>query len=550
MKRYLSQIPLHQAISLLTSTFSSPARCEKIPVELATGRIAIDPIYAPETIPRVRTATMDGIAVKSGDTGSAQDRHPCGLNDASLICTGQEVPGEYDAVVPSEEVVHEGPGQYQVRRPARQGQNMRLPGEEVKQGRLILKPGHRITPSDIGALLTYGISVIHVRSLIVGLIPTGDELIAGGESVTADQVRESNTAVIGALLMQAGICPIRYGIVPDDPEKITEAIRTAVEACDLVVVIAGSSAGSRDHTRETIEEIGSILFHGIAIRPGRTMLCGTVENTPVIGLPGQPVAALTAWREVVSPFLQYWGYIWPEQRECIARTGEPITSDGGIDEFIPVSVVSISGENIVFPRPRGSAGQMHAIRSNAILHIPAIKEGYQEGAMVMVRLTREYEPGREILIAGISDALTDHLEVTFTCREHRVQVRSMSAMGAAALLCKGRCHAIMLMWSSLCRDGSILSLLRTGCQDPVVSVGIGSMDGDQMMLVFRDNGTTRDEITALKQFLASDIWKESGGLPQGYSTDGAGMCRDLLEPDSPGEKAPLPKAEKPEGVLS
>ncbi|MFH0967459.1 MAG: molybdopterin biosynthesis protein, partial [Methanobacteriota archaeon] len=162
MKRYLSQIPLQQAISLLVSTFPRPQRSETIPVDLATGRIVASAVYAPETVPKVRIATMDGIAAKSADTASAQDQNPCILTDASPISTGEEVPAPYDAVIPSEEVWFGAPEQYKIRKPSRKFQNIRQPGDEVKNGRLILEPGHRITPSDIGALLTYGVRSIQV----------------------------------------------------------------------------------------------------------------------------------------------------------------------------------------------------------------------------------------------------------------------------------------------------------------------------------------------------------------------------------------------------
>ncbi|HWQ65181.1 MAG TPA: molybdopterin-binding protein [Methanospirillum sp.] len=514
MKRYLSKIPLPEAITILTTTFPQPDRREFITAEEANGRVLASPVYANATIPAARLASMDGIAVRSQETLEARDQNPVVLTNAVSISTGQVVPTGYDAVIASEEIGFAGDGRYEIRRPARMGQNIREPGEEVKSGRLILHPGHRVVPSDLGALITYGIREVEVRSLVIGLIPTGDELVQGDQEPKPGQVRESNTAVIAASLIQAGITPVRYPITPDDPDLIRNVISSAVQSCDLVLISAGSSGGSRDHTREVIEELGSILFHGVAMRPGKTILCGNVENTPVIGLPGQPMASLTAWREIVIPLLRSWEFNLQQIHESSAITAEPIPSDGGIDEFIPVSVVRILGEDYVFPRPRGAAGQMQAVRSNAVLHIPAVKEGYREGAPVTVRLTRQHRDEQGILIAGISDTLTDLLQATFISHKSHLIIRPLSAIGAAAALCKGMCHGIFISGSATGKDSDISRLLQSGCRDQVRSVAVGFREGESIMLLFRDTPPVLAEISPLIDFLSSEIWRKAIGLPE------------------------------------
>jgi len=514
VKRYLSKIPLPEAIRILTEAFPRSERRETLKAEEAVGRVLASPVYANATIPSARLSSMDGIAVKSRDTSDARDQSPVQLTDVISISTGQVVPPEYDAVIASEEIGVAGENNFQIRRPARMGQNIREPGEEVRQGRLILHPGHRIIPSDLGALITYGIRDVEVRSLAVGLIPTGDELVAGNEEPKPGQVRESNTAVIAASLMQAGITPVRYPITPDDPDQIRDAISTAVQACDLVLISAGSSGGNRDHTREVIEELGSILFHGIAMRPGKTILCGTVNDKPVIGLPGQPMASLTAWREVVVPLLDSWEFDLQQYPESSAITAEPIPSDGGIDEFIPVSVVRVLGEDYVFPRPRGAAGQMQAVCSNAVLHIPAVKEGYREGAVVTVRHTRTHHDEQGILIAGVSDTLTDRLQANFISHNFHLIIRPLSAVGAAVALCKGTCHGIFLH-ESISTDTDVSRLLQSGCKDPVRSVVVGHRDGERLLLLFRDTVPVIGEISPLTTFLFSEKWRDDAGLPEG-----------------------------------
>ena len=476
MKRYLSRIGRESAIEIILNTFPRPDRNEKIPVTDAIGRVSSIPVYSPETIPQCRIASMDGVAVHSADTISAQDRAPYELHTTALINTGQQIPDGYDAVIPSEEICRSESGRELIRRPARPFQNIRERGGEVRKGQFILPGGHIFNPADIGALLTYGISEVMVRSLIVGLIPTGDELIPPGDMPGPGQVRESNTTMLAAILRQAGVTPVIYDIIPDDPARLSQMITTAAHECDIVVISAGSSAGNRDYTREVIEELGSILFHGVAIKPGKTLLCGVFNEKPVFGLPGQPVAALTACREVITPVLQRWGFQSPALPEITGRVAEPIPSDGGIDEYVFVSVIRIQGENLILPRPRGPGGQMHGIRANGILHIPARKEGYPEGAMVTVLLTRGAHndiPG--ILLCGQSGILTDTLEAESNSEDIPLIIRPMSEIGAAAALCKGNCHGIILSGHPENRESEVFSFLRSACNDPLTVIKISSL---------------------------------------------------------------------------
>lgn len=537
MKRYLKTIPLPEAISLLRRTFACPKRHEMILVEQANGRVLAEPIYAPQTIPRVRIATMDGIAVRSADTITAQDRSPVELTQVSIISTGQEVSDPFDAVIAQEEIRYPGEGRYQICKPARIGQNIRQPGDDVTKGRLILIPGHRIIPSDIGGLLTYGITSVSVRHLIVGLIPTGDELIDEYPQINLDQVRESNTRVIAADLTRSGVDTIRYPIVSDDPDAISAMINVATQECDMVIITAGSSAGVRDQTSEAIRQHGSILFHGVAIKPGKSMICGIVNSIPVIGLPGQPLAALTAWREVVLPLLCFWGHCHDERVCCTAMIGEPVPSNGGIDEFIPVSVIRIAGEDIIIPRSRGPSGQMQVIQANAVLHVPASSEGYREGAMVSARLTR-LAANHTILLAGTSDPFTDLLQVRYSNTYQHLLLRSTSPTGAVTLLCKGRCHGIILAQSFLAHDTDVSRILSTSCPDPVTMHVIGINNGEPVLLIHQDKARTHEELSPLMSYLQSQEWMDPSGFPEGFAPEmrEAGVKQSLHFPHHQGQR--------------
>ncbi len=475
MKRYLSQIPLSQAIGMMEEHFSRPDRRETIPVSRAAGRVSAAAVSAPDTIPACRIALVDGVAVHSADTRGARDRTPCEPEDLIWVNTGQTVPDGYDAIIASEELGKSASGKTEIRKPARPNQNIRNPGDEVRKGRLIFPAGHRITASDIGALLTCGITSIVVRSFSVTLIPTGDELVGQTEMPGPGEVRESNTAMIAAMLIPGGIAVVLSPPVPDDRDQLRQMLRVALDTSDIILVSAGSSAGTRDHTREVIGEMGTILFHGVAIRPGKSILCGDIDGKPVIGLPGQPVASLTAFREVVMPVLSSWGCWFPPPVRCTARIAEPIPSDGGIDEFIPVSVFRLEGDRIILPRPRGPGGQMHLVRSNAILHVPAKKEGYPKGAEVPVTLIRGLIDEDRILLAGLSGELTDALETACGDAGIPISIRPVSETGAVAAICSGTCHAIILSGDIMNQQSGAMELLRTSSPDPLAVILLGTV---------------------------------------------------------------------------
>ncbi len=426
-------------------------------------------------LPACKIASVDGIAVRSSETREARERTPTEPGNYATINTGQPVPDEYDAIIPYEETGESSDGKIQVRKPARPGQNIRPAGADVEMGRLLFPAGHCLTAADVGALLTCGIMEIKVWSLHVSLIPTGDELVARSSVPGPGQVRESNTAMISSLLEQAGISSSCHDIIPDDPEKLREAIIASLESSDVVIIPAGSSAGTRDYTRKVIEEMGTILFHGVAIRPGKSLLCGDIQGKAVIGLPGQPVASLTAFQEVVFDLLRHWGFHPPRDPVCTALTAEPISSDGGIDEYIPVSIYRMEGETYVLPRPRGQAGQIQGIRSNGILHIPARKEGYAQGARVEVRITRETAPEMpSVLLCGPGGPFPDILEAS--CGDAMIPLvyRTMSPTGSAAALCKGTCHGILVPEQAIEEEGEVMNLIRSACRDPLIIFHAGA----------------------------------------------------------------------------
>ncbi len=389
-----SLLPLDEAVSRVTRSFQKPDRTERIPVLGSVGRVTCRPVFSLLTLPGADIAAMDGIAVRSIDTSGASARRPAAVPDAVRVNTGNTVPPGYDAVVMIEDVRRDGEeGDWIVRQPARPWQHIRRRGEEIREGATILPAGHRIKTYDIGALTTCGITEVAVDAVRVGLLPTGSEVVPLGTLPKPGQVIESNVAAASVWLAEAGATPARYPIAPDDPGLIRRAIEIAVRENDLVLVSAGSSAGTRDYTASALADLGEVLVHGIAAKPGRTALIGRAGGKPVIGLPGNPAAALTVLREIVMPLLASWGFWAPAPGKVRARLARSLTSEPGFDEFVLVTVTDVEGHYVAHPERRGAGMQMAAVRANGYLHIPAAVGEIAAGTVVDVHLT---EPEEEI----------------------------------------------------------------------------------------------------------------------------------------------------------
>jgi len=379
---------------MMRTAFPRPDRRLRVPVAGATGRVTATPVYSLLTVPPADVAARDGFAVVSTETSGAGDGTMVPLKNPFRVNTGNAIPPGYDAVVMIEDVAGED-GSWSTVKAVRPGGHIHPAGTEIRQGEMILPAGHTLRPWDIGALLTYGITELNVAALKVGLIPTGSELVRPGERPGLGEVIESNTAVAAAWLTEAGATCTRYEIVRDDPTLLREAVQKAVAENDLLLVSAGSSAGTRDFTAGIIGDLGEVLVHGIAMKPGKPAIVGRIDGKPVIGMPGYPIAAMTAVRELALPLLAAWGFC-TRPGECLrARLGGTVVADPGFDEFVQVIVSRAGDRYTATPLPPGAGTQMAVVRANACLHVSAGTGTIPEGTDVEVLLTGPCPPVRE-----------------------------------------------------------------------------------------------------------------------------------------------------------
>jgi putative molybdopterin biosynthesis protein len=393
---------------------------ETIPVIHASGRVTDEPVFAKISSPPFHCAAMDGVAVKAETTYGANEESPKTLligKEAFFVNTGNPVPPGMDAVIMIEEVHLLGDQSAEIREGAYPWQHVRSMGEDMIATEMVLPANHKITPYDLGALLASGNREILVKKRPrVGILPTGSELLEPDQSLlagpdTLSGIIESNSYVLSGLVNEDGGIPVRHDILKDDRAKIREALLSTSEDADLVLVIAGSSAGSEDYTRSLIEESGEVLVHGVSMMPGKPTILGRIKNRPVIGIPGYPVSAILAYEELVRPILHgALGLIPPERAKIKASVTRKIPSKLGTEEFLRVKVGKIGDRIFASPLPRGSGVITSLTKADGIIRIPPSSEGLNENEETDTELLRPLgEILNTLVMVGSHDLTLDIL---------------------------------------------------------------------------------------------------------------------------------------------
>jgi len=395
-------------------------RTEIIPVKEALGRVTAEPIFSRLSSPHYHSAAMDGIALAAQVTfGAAEDR-PKQLRvgaEAFFVDTGDPLPAGTDAVIMIEEVHQIDAQTVEVMRAASPWQHVRTVGEDLVASELILSQGRRITPFDLGALLAGGVVAVSVkRRPRVAVIPTGDEVTPPEEALARGpregEIVDVNSTIMGGLITEAGGEFVSCPIVRDDPREIKDAVRSASrEGCDVVVVNAGSSAGSEDYTPSIVEEMGEVLVHGVSIMPGKPTLLGVVDERPIIGIPGYPVSAVISCELFLKPLIAAMLGIAAPKRESIRVVPtRRLSSKLGVEEFVRVRAGRVGERVVATPLPRGAGVITSLTRADAIIRIPRMIEGVEEGEATEAELLVGKEAiERTVVIIGSHDLALDLL---------------------------------------------------------------------------------------------------------------------------------------------
>ncbi|RKY00827.1 molybdopterin biosynthesis protein, partial [Candidatus Poribacteria bacterium] len=347
-KRYLLRRPLGEALRLFLEhpACGRPTEPEEIPAWESVGRVTAEPVYALISSPPYHCAAMDGISVRASETYGASRYSPIRLPPGSFrqIDTGDPIPEGHDAVVMAEVVRELEDGSVEVLEPARPWGNVRMAGEDVVATEMIIPRGHRIRPVDVAAMLACGVRSVKVRKKPrAAIIPTGEEVVSPEAELRPEElfgkVIDTNSYMLSGMVEGWGGEPVRFKPLPDDPEAIKAAISEAAEGFDLIVLIAGSSAGRGDFVPRAIAELGELLVHGVDIMPGKPVALGVVKDKPVIGAPGYPVSAYIAFELFAKPLIhRMLGIAPPEPARVEAVVGRRIASRAGVEEFVRVKL--------------------------------------------------------------------------------------------------------------------------------------------------------------------------------------------------------------------
>jgi len=407
----------------------APLEAEVVPLDQALGRVLALELCAPEDLPQTARASMDGYALAAREVFGATETNPAyadcvadlridwggsaasaggGLSElapgqCARIPTGGTLPAGADAVVMVEHTellagtaAAGGAPTIEIRKTVAPGENVMLPGEDVRQGHSALPAGRILRAQDVGLLAAFGATTVAVgRRPRVGILSTGDELVPAGDTPRPGQIRDVNSHAISCLVAEAGGLPVALGIVPDDLLRLTAALASALDACDVVLLSGGSSLGARDHSIAAIvaQPGAEILAHGVAMSPGKPTILARVGNgetaKAVIGLPGQVTSAQVVQTVLVTPFLRFLS----GRAEALALSPPPFVAElsrniagrPGREDFVRVRLEARPGQPPLAHPVLGKSGLLKTLlAADGLIAVPAEAEGLYKGVLTPV----------------------------------------------------------------------------------------------------------------------------------------------------------------------
>lgn len=415
---YLTDIPLQEAIERFDRALSRArtqihTTSETVSLDRANGRVTAAPIWAERSSPHYDAAAMDGVAVQASDTAGATETAPISLSIGThtvFVDTGDPMPDDTDAVIMIEDIHAPDDSTIEIYAPVAPYNHVRALGEDIAATELVLPQSHRLRPQDLAACAAAGIVEVDVRlPPRVTVIPTGNELTPIGSEAKPGNIIEFNSLMLAAMIEDWGGAASRHHIVGDDFSLLAEAVSRAVVESDIVVINAGSSAGSDDYTAKVIAHLGELVVHGVAIRPGHPVVLGIIDSKPALGIPGYPVSAAVTSEKFLRPLIERMLGVAGQPRERARATmSRKIHSSTGEDELIRVRLGRVGGKMVATPIQRGAGVVMSLVRADGIVTIPRFSEGVDAGSDIEVDLLRSLDSlGKTIVAVGSHDVTLD-----------------------------------------------------------------------------------------------------------------------------------------------
>ena len=482
---------------------------EQVPLEEGLGRVTAGPVWAVVSSPHYHAAAMDGVAVRAEDTIGASEVKPVRLRigeEAKWIDTGDPLPAGCNAVIMIEHVQEVEEKVIEIMSPVAPWQHIRSMGEDIVSSELLLPRNHLLRPVDLGAVAQAGITHVEVyRRPRVAVIPTGSELVSPGSVLKPGDIIESNSIMLAGMIKEWGGSPTTYPVTPDEPGQLETVLKQALDENDIVVINAGSSAGSEDYTASLIVKLGELVAHGAAIRPGHPVVLGIADEKPVIGIPGYPVSAALTMDLFVKPLIyRLLGLVPPKRPVVEATMTRKVFSHMGDDEFLRVKIGKVGNKMVATPLQRGAGVVMSLVRADGLVCIPRGSEGVHEEEKVQVELLRGLEEVENtIVIIGSHDlaldVLANHLHTQYPQRS--ISSSNVGSLGGLLAIKRGETHLA----------GSHLLDEETGEYNiSDVKRLLSDMDIVIVNLVYRDQGLlvapgNPKGITGLKDLLRPEV---------------------------------------------
>ena len=430
------------------ATAGCPRRVDVVRLGLseAVGLVTAEPVWALRSSPAFEASAMDGIALRWCDTVGASESTPVVLAPEAfqVLDTGDQVPERFDSVVMREHVAYVAGGA-ELRSAAVPYQHVRSIGEDIGATELLLPQGHRLRAVDVAACGAAGLTELVVRRRpVVAVIPTGDEMRPIGTDLVAGELHDTNSLMLAAQAREIGCEAVVLPIEADDPDGISRAVLEVVSGCDLLIVVAGSSAGRDDYTSTVIERLGVLAVHGVAVRPGHPVVLGAIEATPVLGAPGYPVSAALTFEVFVAPLLaRLQGTVERSRPVAEATLARSLSSPAAMDDWVRVRLGKVGGCLVATPLPRGAGALTSLVRADGLLLVPAGVEGHSAGTAVRVRLLRGRDEIEDsIVVMGSHDIVLDLAASMMRDHDLRASLASSDTGSLAGLsaLRDGLCH--------------------------------------------------------------------------------------------------------------
>lgn len=447
-KVYLDNSPRIDALNQWLHACAFFIGTETIDVGEALHRVTAQAVYAHNSNPNFQASAMDGIAVSAYKTYDASETNPITLKkdeDFIVVDTGDPIPDHFDAVIMIEKVNYTDAGDAVIIHSVGPGQHVRAIGEDIVSKELIVTSNHKIRPIDQAAMFAAGVLEVQVlKKPRVAIIPTGDEIVKPKKDPQRGELIEFNSTIFKGHLIEWGADVTVFDIVKDRLEFIEQALQTAVKSHDFVIINAGSSAGSEDYTVHAIGNIGTVVLHGIATKPGKPTILGVIDNVPVLGLPGYPVSAWLSLDWFAKPMVHHMQKIaLPERAKIKGILSKRVNSVFGSEEFVRVKVGYVNDKVIVTPIGSGAGVVMSLVLADGIITVPPEYEMFDIGTEIEVELLAEPEIIKNTTVCIGShdlsiDILVDEAKQRYVNK--RISSAHVGSMAGLMAIERGECH--------------------------------------------------------------------------------------------------------------